>query len=379
VGNRNAGLSKTRPSRIATHSPDAGINATIHANGGGIRNPMLPRRLVRTLDENEFAHPAEHDLARILSFYRIRWDYEPTTFHLEYGEDGRPVEQITPDFYLPDHDMYIELTTMRQRLVTRKNRKIRRLREAFPAVQIKLLYRRDYDRLVGWYPDRGRRSKRRLGRTFLDEEQIATRVLELARELASRLNGSPAEEGWHRWSDEWDDQNPGSPNSARQDVLSNTCRSNGGQPNVDKPVHLIGVGPGSRRFLQAVTNGLKSLGQPVLTDELVLSRYGTTQGNDRVRIGRGPRHSVSRQEVFLITDIVSSGLSLVYITDWLRRKGASGVRVCTLLDREDARIIDVPLDFVGFSAPDEVLVGYGLSAHLEFRDLPFIAALEEDP
>ena len=112
----------------------------------------IERGCFQAVEAHAFAHPAEQDLARILSFYRIRWVYEPTTFHLEVREDGRPAEQITPDFYLPDHDLFIELTTMRQRLVTRKNRKIRRLREIFPALQIKLLYRRDYDRLVGSYP-----------------------------------------------------------------------------------------------------------------------------------------------------------------------------------------------------------------------------------
>jgi len=104
----------------------------------------IERGFFQPVEEHAFAHPAEQDLARILSFYRIRWVYEPTTFHLQIREDGRPAEQITPDFYLPDHDLFIELTTMRQRLVTRKNRKLRRLQEQYPSVNIKLLYRRDF-------------------------------------------------------------------------------------------------------------------------------------------------------------------------------------------------------------------------------------------
>ena len=86
---------------------------------------------------------------------------------------------------------------------------------------------------------------------------------------------------------------------------------------------------------------------------------------------------VTGRDIVLVADIVSSGLSLVYVTEWLRSRGARSVRVCTLLDRKDARIIDIPLDFVGFRAPDEVLVGYGLSAYPQFRELPFIASIHE--
>ncbi len=132
----------------------------------------VERGFFQPVEEHAFAHPAEQDLARIFSFYRIRWVYEPTTFHLEFREDGRPAEQITPDFYLPDHDLFIELTTMRQRLVTRKNRKIRRFREIFPSVQIKLLYRKDYDRLVGAYPASDHVAEARVGQTIIDAGAI---------------------------------------------------------------------------------------------------------------------------------------------------------------------------------------------------------------
>ena len=72
-----------------------------------------------------FAHPSEREFARILDFYRIAWQYEPRSFLLE-ERDGQIIEMFTPDFYLPDLDLYVELTTLRQRLVTRKNRKLRR-------------------------------------------------------------------------------------------------------------------------------------------------------------------------------------------------------------------------------------------------------------
>ena len=98
-----------------------------------------------------FAHPSEEEFARILDFYRLEWQYEPRSFPLRYADDGRVVERFTPDFYLPELDLYIELTTLKQSLVTKKNRKLRRLRELFPDVKIKLLYNRDYRNLLFKY------------------------------------------------------------------------------------------------------------------------------------------------------------------------------------------------------------------------------------
>lgn len=95
-----------------------------------------------------FAHPSEAEFARILDFYRIQWEYEPHSFPLREAPDGRIVERFTPDFYLPEQDVYIELTTLKQSLVTKKNRKLRRLRERYPDVKIKLLYNRDYRNLL---------------------------------------------------------------------------------------------------------------------------------------------------------------------------------------------------------------------------------------
>jgi hypoxanthine phosphoribosyltransferase len=115
----------------------------------------------------------------------------------------------------------------------------------------------------------------------------------------------------------------------------------------------------------------------VTTDELVLSRYDGGDDEERVHVDQVLETPITGRDVLLVADIVSSGLSLVYLTDWLRSRGARSVRVCTLLDREDARIIDIPLDFVGFRAPDEVLVGYGLSSYSQFRDLPHIASIHE--
>lgn len=95
-----------------------------------------------------FAHPSEAELASLLDFYQLKWQYEPRTFPLRYDEQGRAVESFTPDFYLPELDLYIELTTLKQSLVTKKNRKLRLLRELYPDINIKLLYRRDFQTLA---------------------------------------------------------------------------------------------------------------------------------------------------------------------------------------------------------------------------------------
>ena len=79
---------------------------------------------------------------------RRPWDYEPTTFVLETDEEGRVTEAFTPDFYLPEQDLYLEITVMKQTLVTRKNRKLRKLRERYPDVNAKLFYSRDVERLA---------------------------------------------------------------------------------------------------------------------------------------------------------------------------------------------------------------------------------------
>lgn len=99
-------------------------------------------------DAPRFAHASEAELARILDFYDVRWEYEPRSFPILWAPDGRVVESFSPDFYLPDMDLFVELTTLRQSLVRKKNRKLRRLRELYPMVRIKLFYARDFRALL---------------------------------------------------------------------------------------------------------------------------------------------------------------------------------------------------------------------------------------
>jgi hypothetical protein len=159
---------RVHPQPAPGHAPLAGNGVRIPAN-------LLPelKRLLQHLEEHlvvqglsdefqtleqlhaergpVFAHPSEAELARILDFYNIRWAYEPKTFPLQWDAQGHVLESFTPDFYLPDQDLYIELTTQKQALVTKKNRKIRLLRQLYPEVNIKIFYGRDFKRLLQKY------------------------------------------------------------------------------------------------------------------------------------------------------------------------------------------------------------------------------------
>src|SRR5262245_13256296 len=113
---------------------------TKRSSAAGDRNP-----------KHKPTHPAEVEFARILDFYGVRWEYEPRTFALEWDKDGKVKQAFAPDFYLPEFDLYIELTTMRQSLVTQKNRKVRRLKELYPEVNVKVMYQRDLANLMRKY------------------------------------------------------------------------------------------------------------------------------------------------------------------------------------------------------------------------------------
>ena len=90
-----------------------------------------------------FIHPIEAAFARILDYYGITWEYEPRTFPLEWDDSGNVLIAFTPDFYLPQQNLYVELTTLRPKLTIKKNRKLKRIQELYPDIQIKLFKRRE--------------------------------------------------------------------------------------------------------------------------------------------------------------------------------------------------------------------------------------------
>ncbi|HEY2213910.1 MAG TPA: hypothetical protein VGH31_02550 [Acidimicrobiales bacterium] len=91
-----------------------------------------------------FAHPSERMFAALLDLHGERWEYEPVEFPLRWDEGGAPISGFRPDFFLPERGVFIELTTADQRLVTRKNGKVRRMRELYPEVEIVVVYQRDF-------------------------------------------------------------------------------------------------------------------------------------------------------------------------------------------------------------------------------------------
>ena len=95
-----------------------------------------------------FAHPSERVFASLLDLYGIEWVYEPIEFPLRWSEDGVRSAGFRPDFWLPGLGCFVELTTADQRLVTRKNAKVRRLRELYPEVDVQIVYQRDFNGLV---------------------------------------------------------------------------------------------------------------------------------------------------------------------------------------------------------------------------------------
>jgi hypothetical protein len=98
-----------------------------------------------------FAHDSEAELARILDFYGVAWRYEPDVFPISWNADGVVTESFAPDFYLPELDLYVELTTLKQSLVRKKNRKLRWMRQLYPEIRVKLFYARDFRALMVKY------------------------------------------------------------------------------------------------------------------------------------------------------------------------------------------------------------------------------------
>jgi len=273
-----------------------------------------------------FAHPSEEEFARILDFYKIEWVYEPRSFPLRW-EGEAVTEMFTPDFYLPGLDLYIELTTLKQSLVTAKNRKLRHLKELYPEIKITLLYKKDYDRLLAKYGCGPLAQTRAHGvsRVLYSAAEIDERV----RALAGQISGDYSER---------------------------------------HPI-LVGV---QRGFLCFMADLIRQVTIPIDLDFMAISYYGADNNSSVVKITKDMDLNVAGRHVIMVEDIVDTGITLNYILNHLRAKGPASLSVCTLLDRRARRLLDVPLDYIGFEVPDELVVGYGLDYREEYRNLPFI-------
>lgn len=275
-----------------------------------------------------FAHPSEEEFAQILDFYNIEWVYEPQSFPLSW-EGDRVTEMFTPDFYLPGLDLYVELTTLKQSLVTEKNRKLRHLRELYPEINITLLYKKDFDRLLakfGYGPlaqDRGRG----VAQVLYSSAEIHRRVRELAKKVSKDF--------------------------------------------VNQHPVMVGVLRGVFCFMADL---IRQMTIPVDVDFMAISYYGG-EDSSIVKITKDIDINVSGRPVVLVEDIVDTGLTLNFVIKHLEAKGVSDLAICALLDKRTRRIVDVPLRYVGFEVPDEFVVGYGLDYREEYRNLPFISVL----
>ncbi len=277
----------------------------------------------------KFAHPSEEEFAHILDFYGLQWEYEPRSFLLRWeGDQAR--EMFTPDFYLPELDLYLELTTLKQSLVTKKNRKLRQIRELYPEINIKLLYRRDYHRLLAKYGfgPLAHANVEGVSRVLLTTEQIQKRVSELGRQISHDYRGR-------------------------------------------HPI-LVGVLRGVLLFMADL---MREITLPVELEVMAVSSYqGETRGG--VRVTKGLDADIVGRDVILVEDIIDSGMTLNYLTSYLASKQPASLEVCTLLDKKARRIVEVPVKYVGFDIPDEFVVGYGLDYEEKYRNLPFIGAID---
>ena len=293
---------------------------------------MLPHpALASQIKPASFAHPSEEEFARLLDFYQIEWLYEPRSFQLQW-DDGKGIEMFTPDFYLPALDLYIEMTTLKPGLTREKNRKVRRMRELYPETNIKLLARRDYDRLLAKYGHGplADAKTRGVGRVYFSAAQIQKRVHQLSKEISRDY------EGRH-------------------------------------PV-LVGVLRGVFCFMADL---MRYLTVPADVDFMAISYYGVESAG-AVHVTKDVDLNLEGRHVLLVEDIVDTGMTLTYVISHLKAHNPTSLTVCTLLDKRVRRLAEVPLTYVGFEVPDEFLVGYGLDYEEEYRNLPFIALMSEE-
>ena len=144
----------------------------------------------------------------------------------------------------------------------------------------------------------------------------------------------------------------------------------------DKELILIGVLKGATLFLSDL---MRAIDAPLSVEFMAISSYGKQlRSTGEVKIVKDLDVSVQGKDLVVVEDIVDTGLTLSYLLENLRARGAASVRLAALLDKPDARKREVPIDYSGFQVPNKFLVGYGLDATERYRNLPFIAVLNTD-
>lgn len=297
-----------------------------------VRRATAPKAQLQTSARTasvQFAHESEAEFAHILDFYGISWLYEPRSFVLRQ-EDDRVVEAFTPDFFLPDLNLYIELTTMRQKLATEKNRKVRHLRELYPNVNIRLLNKRDYLSLLAKYGYGPPEAKKLpdVERVLITASQLERRIGELGAQISRDYAG--------------------------------------------RSLVLVGVLKGVLCFMSDL---MRHISLPISVDLMSISSYeGDSKGE--VKIVKDLDQGITEEHVLLVEDIVDTGMTLNRVLEHLWSRRPASLKVCALLDKRARRLVEVPLDYVGFEIPDEFVIGYGLDYRQQYRNLPFVGVLK---
>jgi hypoxanthine phosphoribosyltransferase len=277
-----------------------------------------------------FVHPAELEFARFLDHYRIRWAYEPVAFPVAW-ENGKVSEMFAPDFFLPEHDLYVEITTMKQSLVTPKNRKVRRLRELYPDVNVKLVYRKDFEQLLALAgyarTDLQHLRKDQIQDILISPLELETRVRALGKKISRDYRG--------------------------------------------ESLVVVGVLKGITFFLADLA---RQITVPMAIDYVSVARY--RRGHRRVAIERDIDYPIEGRHVLLVEDVINTGLTLDYTLRVLRERAPASLEVVTMLDRPARRIAAVEAKYTGFQIPNEYVVGYGLGYRELYRNLPFICTLK---
>lgn len=141
-----------------------------------------------------------------------------------------------------------------------------------------------------------------------------------------------------------------------------------------KEVHLIGILKGGVFFTCELA---KSITVPVSLDFMSVSSYGNdTISNGVVKIVKDLDESIDNKDVLVVEDIVDTGRTLNYLLENLRSRNPKSLKLCTLLDKPDRRVVDINVDYTGFEIPDEFVVGYGLDYAQRHRNLPYIGIVE---
>jgi hypoxanthine phosphoribosyltransferase len=142
----------------------------------------------------------------------------------------------------------------------------------------------------------------------------------------------------------------------------------------DKEVLAVGILKGSFMFFADL---IRALRMPVTLDFIIASSYLRTSTTGEVKIHCDLREEIAERHVLLIDDIIDTGISLNYLRERILSKCPASLKLCVLLDKKERRIVDVPIDYVGFEIPNEYVVGYGLDYENKYRNLPYVAIFKK--